>query len=589
MTKAVIAADRSSRSARKYFDEMDRLFGASIGVVIVRTREIERARSLTHEWCSLHGHGYHVWDHNHGFRRYSSIPTTENGSTREIQYDASTLERYLRPQSTIPDTQQIIAAFEWVESGGAVTSGAPSVASEFNEGRICTFLDLTEEELNHPCVTQFIRDHVNAAHDADDRIFLMVQPHVPIPDSLRHDIEMVELETPSFIELVDTLSELASTSIQEALEYELSSDDIEEISQNGLGMTEQEFSNAVAIATVDLGKQDGANPSVRDFVRIVRSCKLGIIRQTEVLDLIEPAEVSSVGGLDLLKADLEMQRSAFSQEARDYGLDMPKGYIVVGQPGTGKTLICKATSAALGLPAIVFNLSAVFSSYVGSSEARMRANLKFVEAMAPCILFLDEFDKSCPQGNENDSGTSSRILGTLLTWLNDRQERGIPVYVIASANDVTRLPPEVLRKGRFDNIWAVNAPSAKERADILRIHLMKRGHSLSDDELQKVAAATSTFVGAELESVVTQALLLDFNEGNETITCDNVIKVAQSTIPQARSSATRIKAMEDWAKENAKPASSGGEFDNDAVARTSSTRRIIAQRRLRGGRQSGHD
>jgi len=564
MTKAVIAADREASSSRQFFKNLDKYFGASIGVLFIRTREIERARTLIHEWCSLQEHEFHVWDHNHGIRRYPALPTSEVGDERNIVYDSDRLESLTGPNLTVDQTMDIVSALDFIEKRKTPTLGAGGGGNDFGAAMVCTFIDTTSDEIKIPNVVQHIRDHVLRAHNDDDRLFFLVPPHFALPDEVQADTALIDLEPPSFMELKQTLSELAESSIASALDgFELSEDDQEEIAQNGLGMTEAEFSNAVSLATVELANES-EEPTITDFVQRVRGSKLEMIRQTEVLDLIQPASLDSVGGLDLLKADLLKQRTAFAPEARAYGLDMPKGFIVVGSPGTGKSLICKATSNALGLPAIIFNLSAVYSSYVGSSEQRFRANLKLVESMAPCIMFLDEFDKAVPQGNENDSGTSSRVLGTLLTWLNDRQERGVPVYVIASANDVSRLPPEVMRKGRFDNIWAVAMPSEKERFDILRIHARKRGHDLTDTEYKRAAQASRLFVGAELESVIVEALLNDYHDGNEKLTADNVIKAIDKTTPQAKAFPERIAFMENWAATNARMASSGENFTPEA-------------------------
>lgn len=556
MSTQSLAADTAVLNSDKFFRSLDRLMGASIGVIAVRTREAERARALLHEWASMRSLDFYVWNRLRGFGKFNSLPTQEDDG-REIAASAAQDQDYLSPSEIVNDTFMLDGAMRMY------SARRDDKAWETNNF-FGVFMGLCAEEFDLPDVQQYIRDQVQYALETSDRMVFILQPGTEIPDALIGDVELVDLDPPSYAELADQLEDLTAA-FPESLDYELTEDDTVLIVQNAMGMTEQEFGNAISLASVDLDyemKNGRTDPITGDdFVDIVRKRKLEILKQTQILSLMPNASISNVGGLDLLKTQLKREKRAFSPEAKAFGIKTPKGFIVVGPPGGGKSLVAKATSSALGIPAIMFDFAAVFNSLVGSSEARLRMCLKMVEDMAPCILFIDEIEKALGSDQGGDGGTSARILGTFLTWMNDRADKGIPVYVVASANDVTKLPPELLRSGRFDTIWAVNYPSAPARRDIFEIHVTMRGHKLLKADYRTLAEATEHFVGAEIESVVEEALLEDFDLGHKKLQLDTLLEKVHSKIPQYKAFPARIKRMREWVEANAKPAASDSTFD----------------------------
>lgn len=563
---SVIAADTEVINTRVFYSQLDRLMGAAIGVVIIRTREQERAKNLIHEWASMRSLDFHAWTRLRGFWKYKAFPLAdiEEGSDEAvtISLDPDKVEEFLRPEEAVPGTDQLYDALDHLHR-------------RFEEGaskrnHFCgLFMGVTSDELAEPLHQAHIREHVQRAYNCEDRIFMLCPPGMSIPTELMGDVEILDLQPPSYAELNETLEELRDSLDESLPGFLQDEDDIATVIQNGMGMTNQEFEIAVSLAIVDLAdkqrkaEQEGDKDfelTVDDFVNVIRRRKLEILKQTQILELMRTVPMKNVGGLDLLKQSLQRERKAFTPEARGFGINFPKGFVAVGPSGTGKSLICSATSSELGIPAIRFDINAVYNALVGSSEERMRMCLSMVEDMAPCIMFIDEIDKALSSDGGNDGGVSARILGTLLTWMQEKADKEIPVYVIASANDVTRIPPEVLRKGRFDRIWAVSFPSIEEREAIVKIHVEKRGHKLPAEDYRKIAKQTETFVGAELESVVEAALLDDFYKDADKLTFETLSYHADKLIPQAKAFPKRIAAMAAWAKQNAEPASSQGSF-----------------------------
>jgi len=257
-------------------------------------------------------------------------------------------------------------------------------------------------------------------------------------------------------------------------------------------MTQTEFENSIARAFV-INRNKLPKVSVDDITYVLSICKSEVIKKTDVLEIIEPVSIDEVGGLQPLKDWLENRHYCFMDEARSFGISPPRGITLVGAPGLGKSLIAKATASMLGIPLIRFEVSRCFQSLVGSSEARIRNTLKIVESCSPCCLLLDELDKvfgGTVSGLQGDSGVGQRVLGTILTWL---QESTYPVFVIATANRIEYLPPEMLRRGRMDEVFSVSMPDEQERLEILlyvSFSSAKEGGSKS-----KITISSSSSVG----------------------------------------------------------------------------------------------
>ncbi|NDA75214.1 MAG: AAA family ATPase [Synechococcaceae bacterium WB8_3_299] len=262
------------------------------------------------------------------------------------------------------------------------------------------------------------------------------------------------------------------------------------------------------------------------------------------------ADPSEIGGLDQLKLWLERRRLAFTAEAQSYGLPNPRGVLLVGPQGTGKSLTAKAIAHSWGMPLLRLDLGRLFAGLVGASEARSRDMIRTAEAMAPCILWIDEIDKGFSLDGRSDGGTSQRVLATLLTWM---AEKSSPVFVVATANAIDKLPPELLRKGRFDELFVLNLPEAEERRQILNLHLRRRRpqHLIPLDTLVDRCVG---FSGAELEQVVLEAMLVAFSEGREFGEAD-LIAAAADLVPLSRTAREPLERLQQWAREGrARPA-----------------------------------
>ncbi|OYT75045.1 MAG: ATPase, partial [Armatimonadetes bacterium JP3_11] len=261
------------------------------------------------------------------------------------------------------------------------------------------------------------------------------------------------------------------------------------------------------------------------------------------------------GGLDLLKEWLRKRRASLSREAREFGLPAPKGVLLLGVQGTGKSLSAKAIANLWGLPMLRLDVGRVFGSLVGASEANMRAAIRTAEAVAPCILWIDELEKGFAgvQGSGvSDSGTTARVFATFLTWMQDKRA---PVFVVATANDVSQLPPELLRKGRFDEIFFIDLPTLPEREQIFAIHLRKRKRDPAQYDLKTLARATEGFSGAEIEQVVIAGLFTAFDAGRE-LTTEDMLDEVRHTVPLSVMMREEIEELRTWAQLRTRPASS---------------------------------
>ncbi|MFC3773674.1 AAA family ATPase [Paenibacillus sp. GCM10012303] len=294
-----------------------------------------------------------------------------------------------------------------------------------------------------------------------------------------------------------------------------------------------------------------------ESIRDVQLEKSNIIRKSGLLEFI-PADhtTEEIGGLDLLKAWLSERKRAFSEKAQAFGLPNPKGVLVVGVPGSGKSLSAKAISSAWNLPLLRFDIGKVFGSLVGQSEEQMRRALQLAETISPCILWIDELEKGMAglQGSgASDSGVTARVLGTFLTWM---QEKTRPVFVFATANNVNALPPELLRKGRFDELFYVDLPSEVERKDILRIHLTKRRRNPEAFDLGQLARESDGFGGAEIEQAIVSGLYRAFSLNRDLQTTD-IVEACRATKPLSQIMKAHIERIREWGATNARPASSG--------------------------------
>lgn len=289
----------------------------------------------------------------------------------------------------------------------------------------------------------------------------------------------------------------------------------------------------------------------------IANVKRDVIRKTGLLDWIDvEQDFSAIGGLKGVKNWLLQRKDAFTTDAKEYGLpDNPKGILFVGVQGAGKSLMARCVASFWQLPLIRLDMGKVFSGVVGSSEENIRTAIKIAESVSPSLLWLDELDKGMSgsaSSNQTDGGTASRVLGSFLTWM---QEKKSPVLVIATANDVSQLPPEILRKGRFDEIFFVDLPTAEERYEIFKIHIIKRNRKPEDYDIDLLVSKSVSFTGAEIEAAIISAMYEAFADNKREFSTDDILCAIEETVPLAVTMKEQIDGLRAWASKRARHAS----------------------------------
>jgi SpoVK/Ycf46/Vps4 family AAA+-type ATPase len=394
--------------------------------------------------------------------------------------------------------------------------------------------------LNDPVVLRKLRD---AAHNLKSTLknIIILSAALKIPLELEKEIAVIDYKLPAKEELAAIIARISGG-------LGLARDEAgwEKIIEAALGLTAEEAENVFAKSLVRKGAFD---------IRTILSEKEQSIRKSGVLEYCHATEnMKEVGGLEELKKWLAKRGKAFTKEARSFGLPEPRGILLLGIPGCGKSLVAKAIAALWELPLLKLDVGKVFSSFVGSSEENVRRAIQTAESIAPSILWLDEIEKGFSgmgSSGMTDGGTTARVFGTFLTWLQEKQSQ---VFVVATSNDVSHLPPELLRKGRFDEIFYVDLPARNERAAILGIHLGKRSRPVEHFEVGELAAMTAGFSGSELEEVVVSGLYDAFDEGVE-LGQAHLEGAIRNMIPLSTTMESQIKGIREWAKLRARRAS----------------------------------
>lgn len=313
-----------------------------------------------------------------------------------------------------------------------------------------------------------------------------------------------------------------------------------------VGLTGEEAASCYARSLVQTRKID---PS------IISNEKKRIVSRERVLEWHDPLPggLDAVGGLENLKGWLKARKSAYSLKARNYGLPAPKGTVLVGVPGCGKSLTAKAIATNWGIPLLRLDLGALKSKFVGDSEGNLRKALKVIEAIGRCVVWIDEIEKALQGATSGsaDGGVSSDALGTILSWM---QERTGEAFVIATANDVESLPPEILRKGRFDEVFFIDTPNASERVAVLKAALKAYGRADITVDYARVAAACEQFTGSEIAALVPEALFVGFNDGEREITTADLLAAAKTVVPLVETAKDKIEKLREWAKTKARSA-----------------------------------
>ena len=498
--------------------ELDVLIRARYPIVYVVSWEEERVERCLRKIAEARNKKLFVWTVTQGLVRSGTEPTRTKGGSN----------------STTDPIAALDAVVDQVEPA------------------IYLFKDFHPFTAGERCNLTVIRKLRDVAHHVRDtyKSIVIVSPEMHIAPELAKDITVLEFGLPrpeDFSQLLDRIVEDVKDNPQ--VRINLEGDSRERLLHAARGLTLKEAENVFAKTLVLDGKLDS------DDVSVVFSEKQQIIRKSGLLEYYEAnEEFAQVAGLTNLKEWLTKRTIAFSDRAAKFGLPAPKGVLLLGVQGCGKSLCAKAVSGLWKLPLLRFDLGRMFSSLVGSSEENVRRALQTAESIAPAILWIDEIDKALAgstSASGSDGGTASRVFGTLLTWLS---EKTAPVFVIATANDISHLPPELLRKGRLDEIFFVDLPLAAEREEMFRIHLKRRGRNPAEFDVAELARGSDGFSGAEIEEAIISAL---FDSFSRQVPLDTSIVRASlaETVPLSKTMNEELSRLRNWAAGRARPAS----------------------------------
>jgi len=380
------------------------------------------------------------------------------------------------------------------------------------------------------------------------KTLILLAPILRLPPELEKEITVVDYNLPSFEDLSELLNLITDKMTREgsSVDVTLTPDEREHVIKAAQGMTLVEAENVFARSLVEKRTFD---------INVILSEKEQIVRKSGLLEYFPASEkFTDVGGLEVLKDWLNKRTSGFTQKARDFGLPEPRGILMLGVQGCGKSLSCKAIGSLWNLPLLRLDVGKIFSGIVGSSEQNVRRAIQVAESVAPVVLWMDELEKGfagVQSSPFSDAGTTSRVFGTFVTWL---QEKTAPVFVVATANDVSQLPPELLRKGRFDEIFFVDLPDEEERKEIFRIHISKRKRDAGDFDIDTFAQISNGFSGAEIEEAIVSALYDAFSLGQE-LANESILNSIRSSVPISITMSEQIANLRAWAEKRARKAS----------------------------------
>jgi SpoVK/Ycf46/Vps4 family AAA+-type ATPase len=487
--------------------QLDTFLRARFTLMILVTREEERALGILKQVCDRARRPGLTWDAAEGFLALTGSPTLPNARD-----PLSALEQIDKAEG---DSIFVLKDFHECWTNAQIKRKLKSLAQRL----------------------KFTRKSI-----------IVISHSAKAPDELKDEIVVIDFPQPNNAELEQVLQKLTHTP---GVKINLTSLGREKMVQAALGMTAAQAHRVFAKALVAHGTLDD-----RD-IDLVTQEKKEILRESESLEFYSVTETpDDVGGLGVLKEWLRLRERAFTKEARDYGLPAPKGIALIGIPGTGKSLTAKMIGGLWRLPLLRLDVGSLFGSLVGESEERARRALRMAETVAPCIIWIDEIEKALSHGG-SDSGTSTRVFGTILTWM---QEKTTPCFVVATANDISSLPPELLRKGRFDEIFFLDLPTTAERKEIVRVHLKKRKRLAQDFDLNRLAAESQGYVGAEIEQAIIDAMYVGFNEARELST-EDVSNALRKQVPLSITARERIEGLRQWLREGRAQSASFAEME----------------------------
>ena len=552
-------------------DRLKVLINSSTPIVVMETAEETHAVSMVRAACSQLNMATFEWSIADGLLRCGSN-TPPEGPKMPLQaridqaMSAQAGRGYpqtrtaLSPGNAEADRLSRAMATSIGGDGASMVAGAAIYNTREPAQALANMESMTVEavfilkdfhrHMDDPVVVRRLRD-VGQKFAANRRTVIITAPEITVPAELTTLVEYFDLPLPDrdrMREIIhDTFTRLSKTY---TLKLQLDAPGVDAMSANLRGLTEEEADRAISQALVT------RYALCPETITDVLEAKKQLLRHSGMLEFIEASDnMAAVGGLENLKHWLAQRRGAWEDSAREFGLEPPRGMIILGVQGCGKSLCARAVAGEWKLPLVKFDTSAVYDKFIGETEKRIRKVFQVAEGLAPCILWIDELEKvfagSGPDSASADAGVSSRLLASFLSWMQDRKA---PVFVAATCNNVTVLPPELIRKGRFDELFFVDLPNQTERKQIFSIQLTKRKRNPAGFDLDKVAAAAKGYSGAEIDAAVQGGLYAAYSE-KKPLSTQSLLDALSQTVPLSVTRAEEIATLRGWAETRAVPAS----------------------------------
>ena len=418
--------------------------------------------------------------------------------------------------------------------------------SKATSGAICVALDMTDQ-MRQGKPLRLLRDMIDTFHQSSITVVLIDHTE-SLPEVIKSHAQTFELSYPDEEELKSIVkATLLLIHRKKPIEIGITPKGLDAVVRNLRGLTRRQAARIIRETVAENQR------FTDDDLNKIIAGKRRFIQRDGLLEYIQtPLDLTEIGGMHVLKTWLNERKDTFGEDAKDFGLEPPKGVLMLGVQGAGKSLCAKAIATAWYQPLLRLDPGTLYNSYIGRSEHNLREALRQTEMMSPVILWIDEIEKAFAStaSHSADGGLSQRMFGTLLTWL---QEHEAPVFVVATANNIEALPPELLRKGRFDEIFFVDLPTEPVRGEIFAIHLRKRKRNPDQFDLAALAQASEGFSGSEIERIVLSALHTAFSE-KQPLTTERLIQSLKLSPPLSVTMAERISSLREWAKGRCVPA-----------------------------------
>jgi SpoVK/Ycf46/Vps4 family AAA+-type ATPase len=510
------------------------LLDSSTPIVAIETVEEVRAVRLVRAACAALNLAAFEWTIASGLVRCGSDVGTVVGEDRAGSFADAGAEAFANSKA-IYNSQE---PAQMLANLGAISIGAAFILKDLHR------------HMEEPVVVRRLRD-VGQKFSENRRTIILTSPKLEIPPELRGLVEFLDLPLPDRRRLRQIIDEVVvRISRSHTLQRKLDAKGFDTVVESLRGLTEEESERTLSQALVS---RYALCPEIAGDVL---ETKKSVLRRSEMLEFVEAEEgLSSVGGMENLKHWLAQRRGSWEDSARDFGIEPPHGVIILGVQGCGKSLCARAVAGEWQLPLVKFDTAAVYDKFIGETEKRIRKVFEVAEGLAPCVLWIDELEKvfagSGPDSASADAGVSSRLLASFLSWMQDRKN---PVFVAATCNNVSVLPPELIRKGRFDELFFVDLPQQADRKQVLSIRLAQRKRNPADFDLEQIAAAAKGYSGAEIDAAVQTGLYAAFSQKKQ-LTTQLVLEALVQTVPLSITRAEEILALREWARTRAVPAS----------------------------------